>query len=157
MIFFSYLDYITQTETSFFLNETNDSVVYEWIQSLPVNKATGLDEISCRLLKEAAQIVTPSLTFIINLSFKCGIFPIEWKAAKVLPVYKEGAQSNPDNYRPISVLPVISKIIEKIVFNQFYDYLLNNNLLVQTQHEFRPKHSTLTTLLFIDKSLVSKY
>ena len=125
---------------------TNDTVL-KLINSLPLNKASGLDGISCRLLKEAAPVVVPSLTHIINLSITTGIFPDEWKLARVSPIYKEGAKSDPNNYRPISVLPVISKLIEKIVCDQFYEYLIMYDLLADTQSGFRPGHSTQTALL----------
>ena len=89
----------------------------------------------------------PSLTHIINLSIRCGYFPDEWKISKVLPLYKEDIKSDPNNYRPISILPVVSKIIEKVIFKQLYEYLTHNNLLTVSQHGFRPMHSTLTALL----------
>ena len=85
---------------------------------MPDNKAIGLNNISARLLKEAAPIVTQTLTFIINLSFTTGIFPDAWKLARVSPVFKEGLKTDPNSYRPISVLPVVSKLIERVVFNQ---------------------------------------
>ena len=92
-------------------------------------------------------IVAPSLTHIINLSIITGIFPDEWKLARVSPIYKEGAKSDPNNYRPISVLPVISKLIERVVFDQFYEYLIVHDLLADSHSGFRPRHSTQTALL----------
>ena len=65
----------------------------------------------------------------------------------MLPLYKEDIKSDPNNYRPISILPVVSKIIEKVIFKQLYEYLTDNNLLAVSQHGFRPMHSTLTALL----------
>ena len=67
--------YITTTDNNFSITETNNAIVYNLIQSLPVNKSTGLDEISCKLLKEASPIVSSSLTHIINLSIRNGVFP----------------------------------------------------------------------------------
>ena len=98
-------------------------------------------------MKEAAPIKTPLLTFIINLPIKSGIFPDDWKIARVSPAYKKNIKSDPNNYRPISVLPIISNIVEKIVFNQLYTYLIENDLLADSQHGFRPMHSTHTALL----------
>ena len=92
-------------------------------------------------------VIVPSLTFIINLSIRTRIFPDDWKVAKVTPIYKEGGKTNQNNYRPISVLPVVTKLIERVIFYQFYSYLTEHNLLSEAQSGFRPKHSTLTTLL----------
>ena len=85
----SFTEYITPTQHSFSVKETNNSAVHKLIQSLPLNNGSGLDGISCRLLKEAAPIITPLLTFIINLSISSGIFPDDWKIARVSPAYKE--------------------------------------------------------------------
>ncbi|CAB3992510.1 Hypothetical predicted protein [Paramuricea clavata] len=74
--------YITTTDTNFSITETNNTIVYNLIQSLPVNKSTGLDEISCKLLKEASPIIFSSLTYIINLSIRNGVFPNDWKRAR---------------------------------------------------------------------------
>ena len=100
-------DYITPSDSSFTLNKTACGVVHHLVSSLRVNKATGLDGISARLLKEACPEIVPSLADIINL----------WKISKGLPLYKEDIKSNPNNYRPISILPVVSKIIERLFTN----------------------------------------
>ena len=120
--------------------------MYKIIQSLNSNKGSGLDGISCKLLKEAAPVITPSLTFIINLSIDSCIFPDDWKIAKVTPMFKEGSKSDPNNYKPVPVLPIVSKIIE-IIFDQLFNYLTEYNLLADSQHGFRPMLSTLTALL----------
>ena len=88
------------------------------IKSLPLNKATGLDGISSRLLREAADIVVPSLTNIINFSIRSGVFPDKWKVAKVLPVYKDDVKSEASNYRPISILPIVSINTQVIIQNR---------------------------------------
>ena len=87
---------------------TKNKVNYE-IKNVKMNY--GLDNISARLLKEASPIVTRSLTFIINQSITTGIFPNAWKRARVSPIFKEDLRTDPNNYRPISVLPVVSKLI----------------------------------------------
>ena len=81
------------------------------------------------------------------MALRSGCFPEEWKISKVLSLYKEDIKSDPNNYRPISILPVVSKIIEKVIFKQPYEYLTDNNLLAVSQHGFRPMYSTLTALL----------
>ena len=89
------------------------------MSSLRVDKATGLDGIPTRLLKEACHEIVPSLTYIIYLSIRCGYFPDEWKISQVLPLYKEDIKSDPNNYRPISIIPVVSKLIERLFSNKF--------------------------------------
>ena len=143
----NFTDYITLTEQYFQLAEVSCQEVFNLIQKIPSNKASGLDNISARLLKEASSIVTRSLTFIITLSITTGIFPNAWKRARVSPIFKEDLRTDPNNYRPISVLPVVSKLIERVVFNQLYEYLNDNNLLTESQSGFRPMFSTETALL----------
>ena len=76
-----------------------------------------------------------------------GIFPYEWKASRLTPIFKSGTKSDPGNYRPISVIPCVAKIFEKIIFDQLYWYLGGNSLLTTCQSGFRSFHSTLTALL----------
>ena len=134
-------DYVDPVSHTFTLTETTNDTVLKLIKPLPLSKASGLDGIPCCLLKEAAPIVAPSLTHTINLSITTGIFPDEWKLARVLPVYKEGAKNDPNNYRSICVLPLISKLIERIVVSQFCEYLIVHDLLADTQSGFRHMHS----------------
>ena len=82
----------------------------------------------------------------MNFSIRAGDVATEWKKARVTPLYKSGDAFLVNNYRPVSVLPVISKIIERHVFNSFYDYLNANHLLTEHQSGFRPKHSCETAL-----------
>ena len=140
-------DYLNPTQHTFTFTETSSNNIIKLIQSMSSNKASGLDGISCRLLKEAAPIVSPSLAYITNLSITTGIFPDDWKIARVSPIYKKDNKTNSNNYRPISILRIVGKLIERIVFNQFYAYLMQHNLLTDTQPGFRPLHSTLTALL----------
>ena len=94
----------------------------------------------------AADSIAPSLTFIFNLSLSSGIFVNEWKYARVTPIFKSDDRKLPENHRPISILPVISKVYEKEVFRQLYTYLSDKALLSDFQSGFRPKNSTLSAL-----------
>ena len=114
--------------------------------SLKPNKAIGLDKISARLLKCAAHSICCSITRLLNLSIQSGKFPEIWKCSKVSALFKSGNRTNPSNYRPISILPTLSKILEKAVRSQLYEYLNSNNLLSDKQFGFRPKRSTVTAL-----------
>ena len=80
-----------------------------------MTKATGLDRIPACFLKDSAAVITQTIGFLVNLSQTTGIVPDEWKQAKVVPLHKSGGREVMDNYRPISILPVISKIAEKAV------------------------------------------
>ena len=141
------LSYIDQADSSFSFSKVNVDTVVATLQKLDGRKATGLDKIPSRLLKVAAEVVAPSLTQIFNKSISMGVFPTEWKLAKVTPIFKKGAKSDLNNYRPISVLPIVSKVFEKIIYDQLYSYLNGNNLLTSCQSGFRSLHSTHTALI----------
>ncbi len=98
-------------------------------------------------------IATYHLTIIINTSIVTGIFPASWKNAIVTPLHKKGNQDEISNYRPISLLPIFSKILEKINANQLVSFLETNKSLSHTQHGFRPKLSTDTALHFITNKI----
>ena len=118
------------------------------------NVATGLDGISSKILRLSKNVIASTVTNIINKSFATGIVPDAWKEARVTPIFKAGDMTCISNYRPISVLPVISKIIERAVHEHLYSYLQKNNLLCTNQSGFRPKHSCQTALLnMVDKWL----
>ena len=109
--------------------------------------ATGLDGIPCKLLKLSSSIVGSSLAYIFKSCIDTEIYPNEWKIAKVTPLFKKGSKRELGNYRPMSVLPLVSKIFEKITYRQLYDYLQDNSLLNTYQSGFRSMRSTLTALL----------
>ena len=109
---------------------------------MKANKAIGLDKISARLLRDAAGIIAPPLTYIVNSSLKLGKFPSHWKCARVTALFKQGDRTNTDNYRPISVLPTVSKVIERAAHTQLYAFLESHQLLVRNQFGFRRGRST---------------
>ena len=79
------------------------------------------------------------------------IFPNALKISKTIPLFKKGDASNMSNYRPISLLPTISKVFKHVIYNQLYDYFYNNNLLAEQQYGFRAHHSTeLATVKLVD-------
>ena len=88
----------------------------------------GLDEIPSCLLKDGSKYIVQPLSHIINCSLITGIVPSEFKQGKIIPIYKSGKKSDIDNYRPITIFPVISKVLEKCVFFQIITYLEDNNL-----------------------------
>ena len=104
---------------------------------LKSQKSTGIDSIPARVLKISAEIISPSLAWIFNLCMKTGVYIDDWKKAWVAPIYKSENRKKWENYRLISILPIISKIFERSVFNQLYEYLNSNSLLSKHQFGFR--------------------
>lgn len=130
--------------------------VEKFLKSLDTTKATGTDNIGPRLLKIAASEIADSIAFICNCSIQKSIFPDKWKDAKVSPLHKNGPCDDVNNYRPISVLPILSKILERQVHISLMSYLNEHNLLHPTQSGFRSAHSCETALInMIDKWLRS--
>ena len=97
--------------------------VLKFLSNIDINKATGTDMIGPRLLKFAAPFIADEITFICNQSISKSVFPSKWKEAKVTPLFKNGPHEDVNNYRPISILPVLSKVLEKHVHESLYDYL----------------------------------
>lgn len=95
----------------FTLKEVSFDFVLKELRSMKSKKATGIDGISARLLKDAASEICKPITYFINMTITTHIIPMEWKTAKVTPLFKAGKRSDLNNYRPISVLPLISKIM----------------------------------------------
>ncbi|CAB4002573.1 Hypothetical predicted protein [Paramuricea clavata] len=102
--------YLTLTDKTFNLQTPTIDRVHRLLKTTDEKKSVGLDKIPNKLLKMAADVIAPSLTEIFTKSIHTGIFPDEWKEAMVSPVYKNGAKHDPSNYRPISVIPTVSKI-----------------------------------------------
>ena len=122
--------------------------------NLNANKATGLDKIPTKVLSLSADIIAPSLPYIFNLSLETGIYIDDSKRARVIPIYKSEDRRKCENYSPMSILLIVSKVFEKEVFWQLYRYLSNNALFSRFQSGFRPKHSTLSALIQICDNLL---
>ena len=110
------------------------------------NKATGLGGISVRVLKEALPAISSSLALIYNASISNGVFPAAFKISKVLPLHKRDSIQERGNYRPISVLPILSKPLERHIASAYLQYLTSNNLPYSNQTAYRPYHSCETAL-----------
>ena len=133
--------------TSFSIPSIAHEKVEKYLKNIDITKATGTDNIGPRLLKLAAPYISDSLTYICNQSIINSTFPEKWKEGKVSPLHKSGPKEDTNNYRPISVLPVLSKLLEKHIHDTLMFYLTSNNLLHSTQSGFRPNHSCETALL----------
>ena len=117
------------------------------INELSAKRSTSHDSISTELLKRIKAFISSPLCLIVNQSLNTGIFPGKLKFAKVIPLYKKGDSTQLGNYRPMSLLPSIYKVFEKVVYNQLSTYLFTKQLLYGSQHGFRKQHSTETATL----------
>ena len=151
----SYRDYLTDRIDSQFIFRTIDNnYTIQIIKNIKTSRSTGHDGISSELLKLINNDISACITLIINQSIKSGIFPDRLKIAKVTPIYKKDDKTFIKNYRPISVLPVISKIFETVICDQLCEYFSSKNLLCSQQYGFRKNSSTeLAALEVIDKLL----
>ncbi|KAK3090482.1 hypothetical protein FSP39_012209 [Pinctada imbricata] len=123
--------------------------VIDQIKVLDPKKACGPDSFSHILLRNTCFSIAFPLTEIFNRSIQTGTYPSQWKHAHVLPIFKKGDKSVPNNYRPISLLSCIGKLFERVMFRHIYNHLHENDLLYDLQAGFRPGHSTVSQLIEI--------
>ena len=132
-----------------FLKPTNPEEVSKIISGLRNNKAPGFDGITTEVLKMSEEILSPVLSELINRSFEHGIFPDCLKIAKVTPIPKTGNDREINNFRPISILPVVSKVFERAMCTLVYTYFERFNLLKSSQFGYRRKRSTVDAIIQI--------
>ena len=132
---------------SFSLSYVHPSEVEQVISSLSNSASFGMDMIDTSTVKLISNDIVPALTHIINLSISSKTFPTSWKKAKIVPLHKKDDVLNPKNYRPVAILPIFSKVLERVIFNQVVTYLSENNLIHPNHHAYRPHHNTTTALL----------
>ena len=129
-------------DDDFTVMNIDEDAINKIIYNLPPKSSSGCDGISTKLLKVIAPVIIKPLTLLINQVLNTGTFPDKLKIAKVIPIFKKGDPSLFENYRPISLLPAISKVLEKIIALQLSSYFEKNKLLFDNQYGFRAKHST---------------
>ena len=132
---------------------TDSQTIILVLKQLKNSSSHGSDDIPTRFLKESLPFIINYLTCIINTSITTGIFPSPWKHSIVVPIFKGGDASDPKDYRPISLLSIISKILEKVVTSQLVQHLEGNHLLNNAQHGFRAALSTESALLTLSNKL----
>ena len=137
-------NHLHNSNLSFTLHSVTINQIKMLIKMLSNSKACGLDDIDNFLIKISSDLMAPVLTHICNLSIVTCTYPKYWKDHKVIPLYKKDDPLLCSNYRPIAHLSSISKIFEKCIFQQIYDYFEDNNLLHYNQHGFRKNMSTIT-------------
>ena len=134
--------------TRFKFTFVSEDSVLKILKNMDENKAAGVDNLSGKFLKDEATILAKPLSQICNLSIKYSKFPNDCKIAKLKPLFKRGSKTDPKNYRPISLLPLISKIIEKIIHDQTQNFLDKNNVIYRYQSGFRKFYSTDSCLSY---------
>jgi hypothetical protein len=149
--FSHYLNLDSRCQKTFFMEPVHPLELINTCKSLKPKTSMGHDNISTKLLKESILNTAGPLAHIFNLSFESGIVPDKMKLAKVIPIFKSGNKKIFNNYRPISILPAYSKLLEKIVAKKLVHFLEINNVLYNHQYGFRKKHSTIHPIMHLLK------
>jgi hypothetical protein len=139
----SYNDYLKKPNSNnFVIFDTNPSEVIATVMRMPKKQSSGFDYLSSWLLSQIIDSIALPLSTIFNKSIIQGKFPNRLKIAKVVPIHKGGDTNNPANFRPISLLPVLSKVIEKLMYNRMLKFINKHNIISPNQYGFRAGHST---------------
>ena len=141
--------------SSFFLESTTQSEIVEIVNSLCLNTAAGHDKIPMWSVKESINYIFELLTYVLNLSINSVIVHAQMKLARVVPLYKSGDKRLLSNYRPVSVLPVFSKFLEKAVYNRLIRFFDKYEILYNNQYGFGKKSSTSLALLYLHDKITS--
>ncbi|XP_026728807.1 uncharacterized protein LOC113494593 [Trichoplusia ni] len=145
---------IQSQDNSIFLEPTSATEIYWVIHSLKNTKSAGYDGITTDLIKYIARYIAPPLEHIINLSFEQGCFPDRLKLSLIKPLHKKGTKSDVNNYRPIALTPILSKIFEKIMYKRLLKYLDKFEILVPQQYGFRQNKSTTMAIFTLVKNIL---
>ena len=130
-----------------FLDPVSDTEIINIIKSSASKSSVDCHNISMSLIKHTVEYIAKPMAHICNLSFETGIFPDLMKMAKVVPLFKSGKNNIFSNYRPVSLLPQLSKVLEKLFNNRLEKFLNKNNILSHTQYGFRENRSTSMALM----------
>ena len=151
----SYKKYLNApTDTSFSFQPIDNTVTLQLFSKLTATHSCAHDNISSTVLKYISKEISECITLIVYQSIVTGIYPDKLKVAKVVPIFKKEDKLQLKNYRPISVLPVISKIFENVMLTQLVEYFTTNNLLSSQQYGFRSNRSTdLAALELMDRNI----
>ena len=135
---------LSDRECTFKFKPVSPDEVLKIITGLKNSKSSGIDYIDTGTIKLVTKEILPAITHIINISINQGTFPTIWKQAKVIPLLKKGDPLSAKNYRPVALLPIFSKILEKAVLTQIVEYLDKNRLLHHKHQSSRSGYSTAT-------------
>ena len=126
---------------SIFMEPTVSFDIYKYINSLKNTDSTGYDGISTKIIKHVAPLISPVLSYIINLCISCGIFPDKLKLTLIKPTFKKNDKQNVQCYRPIALIPIFSKLFERVIYKSLYNFLESNNVFADEQMGFRKNKS----------------
>ena len=129
--------------------------IFKILSGLNISKASGPDDISNRVLRESAISLAELLNRLLNLSFSLGVFPSSWKIANAVSIHKKDDRQQIKNYRPVSLLSKISKVMERIVHNALYSYCTKYKLLTDKNSGFKANDSTVNQLLIISNTIIN--
>ena len=135
---------------------TEDGVL-KLLKNIQTAKAPGPDSIPNRVLKECASELAPSITLLFQKSLDTGCLPRDWLNANIAPVYKKGDRHMPENYRPVSLTSVLSKLLEHIVCRHMMKHFERHNILTSLNHGFRSGYSCETQLAVTVEDLISSF
>ena len=151
-----YSDYLQQSQpNSFYLGDTSEFEISNILKDLDSSKSCDIYGISAKILKISSPVISPFLCKLFNGSFAEGIFPSKLKYAKVIPIHKGGSKLSVNNYRPISILPIISKILEKLMHNRLTSFLEKNNTIFEHQYGFQKGKSTSLAIMDLQYKLLN--
>ena len=117
----------------------------------------GNDKISIRMIKICGTSICKPLRLIFNHCIDNGIYPCEWKKANVVPIHKKGDKQTLKNYRPVSLLPICSKIFERLIYNEMFGFFLDKGLISANQSGFKPGDSCINQLLSITHNIYKSF
>ena len=143
-------------DNSFFLNPVTCHEIIAITKTISNSRSVGNDGFNSLIIKNNIFYIVNQLQFIFNLSLTTGIFPRLLKDAIVTPIHKGGTTSDPGNYRPISILTLFSKLLEKIYYNRLLNFINKHNILHENQFGFRSGKSTSSAIAYVTASLINK-
>ena len=146
-------DYLINPNKTFSLYPSTSTEVEDYIKNLNIRKAVGPFSLPNRILKEFSKLFSNPISKIFNMSLEFGVFPQKMKITKIVPFFKKEDNLDCNNYRPISLLPNISKIFEKLIHNRLSKFLEENKCLFSKQFGFRNKHSTTHALINLTETI----
>lgn len=152
-----YSDYLNPKHNrSIFIDPISPLDILSITSKIKSKNSQGHDGISTKLMKGTINSIIDPITHIMNKSIETGLVPEQMKIAKITPIFKSGSMHSFNNYRPISILPAFSKILEKVIANKLIKFLENQNLLYKHQYGFRPHHSTTHPIIHLLKQIAEE-